>query len=40
LSTWFWLKIWPFLFLEFMTSRTIASYGPHKRMKNRLRSRP
>ncbi len=34
LSTWFWLKIWPFLFLEFMTSRTIASYGPQATQAN------
>jgi hypothetical protein len=34
LSPWFWLKIWPFLFLEIMASRMVTSYGPQATQTN------
>jgi hypothetical protein len=34
LSSWFWLKIWPFPFLEIMASRMVTSYGPQAAQAN------
>ncbi len=34
LSIWFWLKIWPFPFLEIMASRMVTSYEPQAAQAN------
>ncbi len=34
LSPWFWLKIWPFPFLEIMALRMVTSYGPQAAQAN------
>jgi hypothetical protein len=34
LLIWFWLKIWPFPFLEIMASRMVTSYGPQAAQAN------
>ncbi len=34
LSIWFWLKIWPFPFLEIMASRMVTSYRPQAAQAN------